>query len=124
MLRLIAKAELVYRFRTSRCTLRIMANTLPNEVIGYHDKPLPQSIRADFDESGGTIGRSPENTLALLDPERKISRTHATITFSGGRFMLKDQGSIAPVVLNGQPLGNGNEASLAPGDEIRIAGYA
>src|SRR5262249_45310856 len=109
---------------TSRRKLLTMASTITIEVTGYHDKPISQSIHADFDEKGGTIGRGPENTLVLLDPERKISRTHATLTFAGGRFTLKDQGSIAPVVLNGRPLGNGNEAPLAPGDEIRIAGYA
>src|SRR4030095_13803785 len=46
------------------------------QVTSYHDKPIAQSISADFDDKGGTIGRSPENTLVLLDPERKISRVH------------------------------------------------
>src|SRR5262249_37454907 len=91
---------------------------------GYHDKPISQSIHADFDEKGGTIGRAPESTLVLLDPERKISRTHATLRFAGGRFTLKDQGSTAPSELNGRPMANRNAAPRARGEEIRLAGYA
>jgi type VI secretion system FHA domain protein len=93
------------------------------DVIGYHDKPISQAVHADFGDKGGSIGRAPENTLVLLDPERKISRTHATLSFNGTEYILKDQGSLSPVVLNGQPLGNGREAFIEPGDEIRIAGY-
>jgi predicted component of type VI protein secretion system len=93
------------------------------QVTGYHDKPITHPISADFDDKGGTIGRAPENTLVLLDPERKISRVHASLSCVAGSFTIRDQGSMAPVVLNGQPLGNGREATVSPGDEIRIAGY-
>lgn len=75
-----------------------------------------------FDELGGTIGRLETNQLVLPDTERVISRTHAQVVFRGGRFALIDRGSNA-VVHNGRPLGNGNEAFLAPGDEIQIGGY-
>jgi FHA domain-containing protein len=92
------------------------------EVTGYNGKPIAQEIRADFDETG-TIGRAPENTLVLFDLERKISRTHASLSRSANGYVLRDQGSVVPVLLNGQPLGNGREALIAPGDEIRIAGY-
>src|SRR4051794_1677506 len=92
-------------------------------VTGYNGKPVSQPICADFDKMGGTIGRSPENTLVLLDLDRKISRTHASLSHGADGFVLRDQGSIVPVILNGQAIGNGREAPIAPGDEIRIANY-
>jgi type VI secretion system FHA domain protein len=93
-------------------------------VTTLNGQALTQPICADFGETGGTIGRSPENTLVLTDPDRKISRTHATVAFRDGVYTLRDQGSVVPVLVNGRPLGNGNESPLADGDEIRISGYA
>jgi len=46
------------------------------------------------------------------------------VSFRDGTFTLRDQGSVVPVFLNGQPMGNGRELPLKDGDEIRIAGYA
>jgi len=92
-------------------------------VTAHNARPVAHPASASFDESGGTIGRGPENTLVLLDPDRKISRTHATVAFRDGRYILRDQGSVAPVVLNQQPLGHGRESPLKGGDEIRIGTY-
>ena len=76
-----------------------------------------------FDEIGGTIGRADTNQLVLADIERTISRVHAQVVFRAGRYALIDRGSNA-VLHNGQPIGNGREALLVVGDEIRIGGYA
>lgn len=92
-------------------------------VITYKDAPVGQAIRAEFSEEGGTIGRSPESTLILPDPDRIISRTHAIIAHASGRFTLRDQGSTVPVVVNGAAIGKGHDRVLASGDELRIAGY-
>jgi FHA domain-containing protein len=92
-------------------------------VTAHNAKPAAHPLSANFDESGGTIGRAPENTLVLLDPDRKISRTHATIEHRDGAYVLRDQSSVVPVIVNGQALGNGFEASLKDGDEIRIGPY-
>src|SRR4051794_15513069 len=78
---------------------------------------------ASFDELGGTIGRADNNQLVLPDPERTISRVHAQVVFRSGRYALVDRGS-NPVSINGRPLGNGQEAPLAPGDEVQIGGYS
>ncbi len=43
-----------------------------------------------FDETGGTIGRSPRNDWMLFDPDRYISERHARIHFHNGRFLLTD----------------------------------
>ena len=75
-----------------------------------------------FDEIGGTIGRADTNQLVLPDPDRMVSRVHAQLVFRSGRFTLIDRGSNA-VLHNGQSIGNGNEAMLAPGDRIEISGY-
>jgi predicted component of type VI protein secretion system len=92
-------------------------------VLTYKDAPVEQAIIAQFDEAGGTIGRSPESTLLLPDPERIISRTHAIIGCREGRFHVRDQGTTVALLVNGRPAGRGQEHPLAQGDELRIAGY-
>ena len=95
-------------------------------TITVHGPGAPGSstpLSATFDESGGTIGRAPECTLVLADPDRKISRIHATVFHRDGAFGVRDQGSVVPVVRNGTPIGNGREAPLADGDELKISGY-
>jgi type VI secretion system FHA domain protein len=88
-----------------------------------HSEASAPPLSATFDEAGGTIGRAPECTLVLTDPDRKISRTHATVFHRDGAFGLRDQGSVVPVIRNGAPIGNGNESPLADGDELKISGY-
>lgn len=93
------------------------------KVISYKDAPVDQPIVAEFREAGGTIGRSPESTLLLPDPDRLISRTHAVVSHDAGRFVLRDQGTTVPVMVNGRPVGKGRDHPLAAGDEMRIAAY-
>jgi len=93
------------------------------KVISYKDLPVDQAITADFREEGGTIGRSPESTLLLPDPERIISRIHALVLHDSGTFTLRDQGTTTPVVVNGRPVGKGRDHPLRDGDEVRIATY-
>jgi len=92
-------------------------------VVRFKDAPVESPASAEFREEGGTIGRAPECTLNLPDPDRIISRTHAVVVHQGGRFFLRDQGTTVPVVVNGRPVGKGRELPLAAGDEVRIAGY-
>jgi hypothetical protein len=76
---------------------------------------------ATFSQSGGTIGRSTDCTLTLPDPERLVSRVHAEISYSKGRYFIRDL-SINGVYLNGSdsPIGRGNSAELHNGDRISI----
>ncbi|MEJ2377136.1 MAG: type VI secretion system-associated FHA domain protein TagH, partial [Pseudolabrys sp.] len=69
------------------------------------------------------IGRAIGNAITLPDPERHISRTHATVQYRGGQYVIRDLGSATPVYVNGKALGNGHEASINSGDEIRIGSY-
>ena len=93
-------------------------------VVSYKDQPVEPAISAEFGEAGGTIGRSPESTLLLPDPDRIISRTHAVVECRAGHYVVRDQGSTVSVIVNGRQVGRGHEHPLAPGDEVRIAGYA
>jgi FHA domain-containing protein len=91
-------------------------------VASYNGAPMAQKLAAQFDELGGNIGRAENNQLVLPDPERTISRVHAQVVFRGGHYAIVDRGS-NPIVVNGRPLGNGQEAPLQAGDEIQIGGY-
>jgi FHA domain-containing protein len=93
------------------------------KIVSCNGQPPAQPVQTEFDEMGGTIGRADGNALVLPDPERIISRTHATIAFRSGGYVIRDLSSTSPVQVNGRPLGNGREARLAAGDEIRIGGY-
>jgi predicted component of type VI protein secretion system len=93
-------------------------------VLSYNDVAVAPPVTAKFDEKGGTIGRSPECTLMLPDPERVISRTHALVLLHEGRYLVRDQGTTVPVIVNGRAVGRGRDHPLNTGDEVRIAGYA
>lgn len=93
------------------------------KATAFNGRPLNEPLVADFDEAGGNIGRRDDNTLVLPDPERHISRVHAVIEFRSGSYVIRDQSTATPVVVNRNTLGNGREAAIADGDEIRIGGY-
>jgi FHA domain-containing protein len=92
-------------------------------AVSFKGRPLDRELAARFEEAGGTIGRGETNTLVLSDPERFISRTHATISFQAGGFLITDTGTKNPVVVNGRALGSGSQARLGDGDQIKIGDY-
>ena len=55
-------------------------------VVSFRERPVGRELTARFEEAGGTIGRGENSTLVLPDPERRISRTHATIAFQASGF--------------------------------------
>src|SRR5512141_1652294 len=85
--------------------------------------PVADPQRVDFGAQGGSIGRGTTSTLLLPDPDRLISRTHATIELRDGGFHILDQSSVSPVLLNDAALGHGRSAPLAAGDRIGIGRY-
>ncbi len=92
-------------------------------VTTYNGQPLSQPLAAQFDELGGDIGRADTNQLVLPDPERTVSRVHARVLFRAhGGYAIVDQGS-NPILVNGEQLGKGREATIKPGDSIQIGGY-
>ncbi len=91
-------------------------------ILSYRNQPVPTAAVGRFDGSGGSIGRSPDNTLMLDDPGKYISRVHAQIAFRDGAFYLEDVGS-NPSVVNDRPLGKGRQIVIAHGDRIVIGDY-
>jgi len=87
-------------------------------------EPLSQALTGQFDERGGTIGRSDTNTLTLPDPERHVSRLQAEVIFAGSAFSIRNVGSANPIELNGRSLRPGEGAPLSAGDQLVIGGYA
>ncbi|SFG09768.1 FHA domain protein [Duganella sp. CF458] len=94
------------------------------KAVSFNGQPLAADLGAAFGEAGGVIGRGNGNALVLPDPERFVSRAHAAIAFHAGTYVIRDLSSASPVYVNGIPLGNGREARLAYGDELRIGAYA
>lgn len=65
------------------------------------------------------IGRDPGSNLYLNDSS--ISKNHASIVFSDGAHILKDNGSTNGSIVNGTPA---REHKLAHGDTIRFGPYS
>lgn len=93
------------------------------KVVSINGRAPASPLSANFDETGGSVGRSTRSTLVLLDPRRRISRLHAAILFRGRKYAIKNMSAAAPIYLNERPLACGNQASIADGDEIRIGAY-
>lgn len=77
-----------------------------------------------FSESGGTIGRGPDNTWVLDDPEKYMSSRHTEVAFENGQYVLTDLSTNGTFVNgSGEPLGHGNKVSLKEGDRFAISDY-
>lgn len=76
-----------------------------------------------FDHDGGDIGRSPECTLVLADPERHISRRHALVHYRQGCAFLRLLSGGVPVDVDGRALQVGEELALDAGAQIQIGAY-
>lgn len=92
-------------------------------AVSLNHAALTQPITARFDDQGGTIGRSDQNTMALPDAERIISRQHAQISARGAQFVITNIGTANPIVVRNELLARGESTALAHGDSVRIGGY-
>jgi pSer/pThr/pTyr-binding forkhead associated (FHA) protein len=71
-----------------------------------------------WDADGGIF---PDVDLDSDDPEAKVSRRHARITFSDGTYLLEDLGSTNGTFINrGKRLPKGTRQPLHDGDEIIV----
>ncbi len=93
-------------------------------VTTYRNQPPVTPLSAEFNEQGGTLGRSAGNLFVLPDPERFISGKHAAIAFHDGSFYITDT-STNGIYVGGseQTLGRGNSAPLNNGDRLQIGDY-
>jgi pSer/pThr/pTyr-binding forkhead associated (FHA) protein len=65
-----------------------------------------------------TIGRSPDCDIFLDDVT--VSRNHAVLRRSDGRFLIEDQGSLNGTFVNRRRI---ESAELADGDELQVGKY-
>jgi FHA domain-containing protein len=93
-------------------------------AVSLAGQPLTQAISAYFDERGGTIGRSDTNTLALPDPERRISRLQAEVSRGAEGWRILNVGNANPIWHNNRPVPPGEGILLDEGDELQIGTYA
>ena len=71
-----------------------------------------------WDADGGIF---PDVDLDPDDPEAKVSRRHARITFQDGKYFLEDLGSTNGTFVNrGKRLAAGTRQPLSEGDEIIV----
>lgn len=68
---------------------------------------------------GGTVGRSPDCSWVIEDPNRVISRQHAKVDCDAQRCHWTDLGTNA-TLLNGKPLSQGMRVALNVGDVLKI----
>ena len=78
----------------------------------------PESHIGRWDADGGIF---PDVDLDSDDPEAKVSRRHARITFNEGKYLLEDLGSTNGTFINrGKRLPKGTRQPLNDGDEIIV----
>ncbi len=81
-------------------------------------------IAVVFVDGQGTIGRSPENTLVLPDPERHVSRTQASIIALGqGRYEIENVSAANPIFVGSAEVESRARVMFRAGDELRIGLY-
>ena len=82
---------------------------------------LPVGSAKEFAAAGFTLGRQNAD-FVLPDTEKRVSRLHAEVSFSGGRVAVRDTSHNGTLV-NGANIGNGNVAALVHGDSLEIGPY-
>lgn len=70
-----------------------------------------------------TIGRDPTCSIFLPDPEKHISRLHATIEYRDGNYCLTVSSKTNPLVVNSKSYRHGQSIILGDGDRIVIRSY-
>ena len=101
--------------------------TLYNAVawiqVEYPDKSLVQfPLREGDNLIGRTPREGPRPDVEIQDPEKYVSRQHATLRVAGGMFILIDHGSKNGTYLNDQRMTPKQEYPVSKGDVIRIEG--
>ena len=92
-------------------------------VASYDNAALSPPLSAVFGRERRTIGRGDENFFVLPDPSREVARAQAAVWHDGARHRIVNLSDATPLSLNGTELQRGQEAPVAPGDQIRIGLY-
>ena len=98
--------------------------TLTLEVISYKGAPPASPLRASIGNSGGSVGRSPDNNLPLHDQDKIISRRHGDIHYENGDFVYTDASTGGTGLCNqNRQLEKDESVVLADGDRLKIGEY-
>ncbi|WCM19380.1 FHA domain-containing protein [Paraburkholderia bryophila] len=95
-------------------------------IVACHGKALPNDVGTVFDAAGGSIGRSPDNTLVLPDVDdggSAVARRHASISAHGDGWQLRNTSEHAAIAVNGKLVEPGGEIGLRAGDIVNIGAY-
>jgi len=92
-------------------------------VASYDNVAPPTPLSAVFGRERRTLGRGEDNFLVLPDPSREVARAQAAVWHDGARHRIVNLSDATPLSLNGVELQRGQEAPVAPGDQIRIGLY-
>lgn len=93
------------------------------QVISREGRALEVPLTARFGEGGGDIGRGADCTLALPDPQRRLSRKHLVLIWRDGRHFVRHVGANHDVVIDGEPLAPGAEMPLPTGAKLDVGPY-
>jgi type VI secretion system protein len=91
-------------------------------VLSYKGQIFDEIGPVTIDMQGGSIGRSDDNTLVLVDPDKSLSRHHVDITYGGGFYYLTDI-SQAGVLINQSQVLKNTAQIIKDGDRLTICDY-
>jgi FHA domain-containing protein len=89
-------------------------------VVSYNNMAPEAPCSATFGSSGGTLGRSEENSLVLADPAGHVSRVQAMVKSDGQRHVITNLSRVTPLLVNSRTIDTDEEHALNPGDEVQI----
>ena len=93
-------------------------------IVGYKNQPLAQPRIQRFTEAEVTLGRAPQNSCVLSDPENVISKIHCIIRRRGSAYELADCSSNGTFLNSSpEPLGRDRTVVLNDGDRLLIGDY-
>lgn len=93
------------------------------KVLSYKGSAPIQPLSAEFDQSGGSIGRKTDNTLVLADPEQYLSGHHARVSFEQGDYWLHDTSTNGSYLVNAGVNLNNSAAILQSQEIVRMGDY-
>ncbi|CAL1239742.1 type VI secretion system-associated FHA domain protein TagH [Candidatus Methylocalor cossyra] len=100
-----------------------MSTSLILSVLSYRGSPPREPLSCTFDESGGSVGRSPDNRLVLPDPERFVSRRHGSLAFRDGAYQYTDASTGGTYFVARDLLLQHDTLVLRDGELLRIGEY-
>jgi len=87
----------------------------------------PDTVAPETRSAGGgefSLGRAPDNSWVLADPDRVLSKRHCVLAYRSGLWQIADT-STNGTYLNrdAEPIGQGQVRDLQDGDRIRVGSY-